>query len=62
MILKNEDVIQERPERRKKPTNYDLTITMRIDKKTLDEFREIVGDPYQPTIRDLIIQHINKHK
>jgi hypothetical protein len=35
---------------------------MRIDKETLEEFRQIVGEPYQPKIRDLMIEYINKVK
>jgi uncharacterized protein (DUF4415 family) len=63
LIFRNED-LEETQERRygKKPTNYDATITFRIDSKTLEEFRKLVGDPYQPKIRDLIIQEINRHK
>lgn len=65
MILKsNEEITDEYIKRKmgKKPINYDMSITFRIDRKTIDEFREIVGDPYQPKIRDLIVQYINRCK
>lgn len=65
MILKEKDIINQQYEEKKhsrKITNYDLAITMRIDKETLDEFRQIVGEPYQPKIRDLMIEYINRHK
>lgn len=64
MILKNEDLVEESQPRvhGKRPTNYDLTITMRIDSDTLDKFKELVGEPYQPKIRDLIVQYINRCK
>ncbi len=65
MILKNNEQITDEYIGRKmgkKPVNYDMAITMRIDKETLDEFRELVGEPYQPKIRDLIVQYINRVK
>lgn len=64
MILKNNGISDFVPEkvRAKKPINYDAYITMRVDRETLDEFRNIVGEPYQPVIRDLMVQYINRYK
>lgn len=47
---------------RKKPTNYEEVITMRIDGETLEEFKQIVGIPYQPKIRELMRDYIDRCK
>lgn len=64
MIARNEEITDEYIQRKigKKPVNYDSYISMRIDSKTLNEFKELVGEPYQPKIRDLIVQYINRCK
>jgi len=65
MIYKESELEQEvKPQfrRGKKITNYEESITMRIDTETLDEFKEIVGIPYQPKIRELMRDYIDRHK
>ena len=38
----------------------DKQITLRIDSKTLNEFREVCGNQYQYKIRALMRQYINQ--
>ncbi len=38
----------------------DKQITLRIDSKTLDEFREVCGNQYQYKIRALMRQYVNQ--
>ena len=63
MIYKEKN-LESKPQYRKgkKLTNYEEVITMRVDTKTLAEFKEIVGVPYQPKIRELMRDYINRHK
>ena len=47
---------------RKKITNYGEVITIRIDTDTLEAFKEIVGVPYQPKIRELMRDYIDRYR
>ena len=57
-----QDEVKPQFRRGKKITNYEEVITMRIDTETLNEFKEIVGIPYQPKIRELMREFIDRNK
>ena len=48
--------------RKPKAINYDTVITLRINKKNLEEFKEIVGEKYQKKIRELMEAYVKKTK
>lgn len=63
MIYKESD-LEVKPQfaRGKKITNYPEIITFRVDTETLNDFKKIVGYPYQPKLRELMRDYINRHK
>lgn len=63
MIYKEKDLVQGNEKKKpRKIVNYDVTITIRVDTELLKEFKEIVGSPYQPRIRELMEEYVNRHK